>query len=151
STGNVIIQQLSAGRAIDLGTETAGQLSLTDAELDRIAAGAIGIGDGNSGTVTISAAIDRAVGSTTTISLIAGNDKNIAFGSGGSLDAKNGNVTLTTNATKAGAIISGNATTDITGANLALVSGSGGIGASGNPLTFAASNLNSITFAANQF
>ena len=39
TTGVVSIVQQTSGRAIDLGTETAGSLSLTDAELDRITAG----------------------------------------------------------------------------------------------------------------
>ncbi|MCO6459575.1 MAG: VCBS repeat-containing protein, partial [Pirellulaceae bacterium] len=54
STGTVTIQPQTASRPIDLGTETAGSLSLTDAELDRITAGTVQIGDGTSGTLTVS-------------------------------------------------------------------------------------------------
>jgi len=51
---------LTAGRSIDLGTETAGKLSLTDAESDRIDANVIQIGNAGSGDLTISAPISPA-------------------------------------------------------------------------------------------
>jgi Ca2+-binding RTX toxin-like protein len=44
---------------INLGTETTGSLSLTDAELDRITASKIEIGSAKSGAITISAALDQ--------------------------------------------------------------------------------------------
>src|SRR5581483_11697166 len=72
ASGSTTIAPLTANRPISLGTETGGQLSLTDAELDRITAGAINIGDANSGAITISAALDRAAGSTTAINLTTG-------------------------------------------------------------------------------
>src|SRR5581483_3722863 len=43
-TGRVTLQPFTTGRGTDLGTNAAGQLGLTDAELDRIAAGTLQIG-----------------------------------------------------------------------------------------------------------
>ncbi len=60
SASTVTIKPQTAARAIDLGTNTAGQLSLTDVELDRITAGTVQIGATNSGTITVSAAITHA-------------------------------------------------------------------------------------------
>jgi len=59
-TTQVTITPSVTGRAIDLGTHTAGTLGLTDAELDRIAAGTLGIGDSNSGAITVTAVISPA-------------------------------------------------------------------------------------------
>ena len=59
ATGTVSIQPQTASRAIDLGTNTAGSLGLTDAELDRITAGTLQIGTANSGPLTVSADITR--------------------------------------------------------------------------------------------
>src|SRR2546423_874901 len=59
----VTIRNFTAGRAIDLGTNTT--LGLTDAELDRIAAETLRIGRNDasaSGPITVSAAIDLTVG-----------------------------------------------------------------------------------------
>src|SRR5205807_548996 len=116
-----------------------------DSELDLITAGTINIGDANSGPVTVSAAIDRAAGSTTAINLTTGGNNSINFTGPGSLDAKNGNVTLLTNSSGTGAITSGTAAIDLTGANVSLTAGSGGIGAGGNPLIVSATNLNATT------
>src|SRR5205807_176554 len=56
----------TAGTAIDLGGgNAAGILGLTDAELDRVAAGTLQIGKGNSGAITVSAAIDLTAGANT--------------------------------------------------------------------------------------
>ena len=57
STNTVSIAVAQAGRAIDLGTNTAGALGLTDAELDRITASTLLIGDAASGAITVSSAI----------------------------------------------------------------------------------------------
>ncbi len=56
----VAIKQVTNARPIDLGTNTPSQLGLTDAELDLVSAGAIHIGDTNSGNVTFSSQIDLA-------------------------------------------------------------------------------------------
>ena len=59
STGTVTLQNKTAGVAINLGTETTGQLSLTDAELDRVTAGTLVIGRSgvNPGVITVSNAL----------------------------------------------------------------------------------------------
>jgi FG-GAP-like repeat len=59
STGTVTLQNKTAGVAIDLGTETTGQLSLTDTELDRVTAGTLVIGRSgvNPGVITVSNAL----------------------------------------------------------------------------------------------
>src|SRR6185295_12015544 len=107
ATGSVSVHTLTNGRAINLGqtTDTIGApLALADTELDKITAGAINIGDANSGPISVSAAIDRAAGSTTAINLATGGNNSIGFSGAGSLDAKNGNVTLLTNSSDSGAI-----------------------------------------------
>ncbi len=53
----VTLRQKTNGTLIDLGTETVGQLSLTDAELDRITSGTLAIGDSASGTITLKSTI----------------------------------------------------------------------------------------------
>ncbi|MCL4205954.1 MAG: hypothetical protein KJ000_26010 [Pirellulaceae bacterium] len=57
TTGTVTVRPVSVGREIDLGTNTAGTLGLTNAELNRITAGTIQIGDSDSGDLTLSAPI----------------------------------------------------------------------------------------------
>jgi len=57
TTGSVTFAPSQAGRPINLGTNAAGALGLTDAELDRITAGTIEIGSTTSGTITVSATI----------------------------------------------------------------------------------------------
>ena len=59
SASTVTLQPQTTSRAINLGTNTAGSLSLTDAELDRVTAGTVQIGDVNSGAITVSAAITQ--------------------------------------------------------------------------------------------
>lgn len=53
--GSVALTTNSAGRAIDLGTDTAGQLGLTVAELSTITADRVAIGDTNSGAIRVTA------------------------------------------------------------------------------------------------
>ena len=57
SSDTITLKQQTANRPVNLGTETAGSLSLTDTELDRITAGRVQIGDSNSGTITLCAVI----------------------------------------------------------------------------------------------
>ncbi len=60
AAGSVTLRQRSNTVAINLGSATdpgGGPLSLTDDELDRVTAGTVQIGDSNSGTITVSAAI----------------------------------------------------------------------------------------------
>lgn len=54
-TARVLLRQASSGRSIDLGSERAGALSLTDAELDTITAGELELGTTLSGPVFLSA------------------------------------------------------------------------------------------------
>jgi hypothetical protein len=70
STNTVSVVTSQAGRTINLGTNTAGSLSLTDAELDRITASTIQVGSAIAGTITVSAAIDTL--NTNTLSLTTG-------------------------------------------------------------------------------
>jgi hypothetical protein len=60
-SGRVILQSKTAGRDIDLGTETLGSLSLTAAELGRIKAGVLQIGNNVAGAITISGGLDFGV------------------------------------------------------------------------------------------
>jgi hypothetical protein len=133
------------GTVIDLGgVDAAGTLGLTDAELDRITAGTLQLGGPASGTITVSGAITRTAATNLVLTTASGN--NITFDADatpGSLDAGGGDVTLATSGT--GAILSGGATVDIAAANLSLAAGSGGIGASGNPLAMSAATLTTDT------
>jgi len=58
--GTAMIRQSTNGTAISLGAETVGELSLTDAELDRITAGTLAIGNAGSGTITVRGAVSPA-------------------------------------------------------------------------------------------
>ncbi len=69
-TGVVTIRPVTAGRAVDLGTNTAGQLGLTDSELDLVTAGVIRVGNASSGNITITASIDTA--NTNQLELVTG-------------------------------------------------------------------------------
>ena len=69
-TGIVTLSALTAGRTIDLGTNSAGSLSLTGAELDVITAGTLRIGGATAGSIDVTAAISPA--NVTTLSLITG-------------------------------------------------------------------------------
>ena len=66
----VTIAPATAGRPVNLGGEVAGQLSITDAELDRIAASVIQIGGPAGGALTVSAVITPA--GTGTLALVSG-------------------------------------------------------------------------------
>ncbi len=59
-TSTVTLRAATAGRQIDLGTETAGKLSLTDTELDFAIAGLLRIGDATGGAITVTAPITPA-------------------------------------------------------------------------------------------
>src|SRR5262249_14891877 len=66
-TNRVTLETFTANRPIDLGTNTAGQLGLTDAELDRITASVLQVGFAASGPITVSAAISPANANTLTL------------------------------------------------------------------------------------
>src|SRR5262249_34392999 len=58
--GIVTLQQAgTTARPIDLGTNSAGSLGLTDAELDPITAGTLRIGDNNGGALRVGGAVTR--------------------------------------------------------------------------------------------
>lgn len=63
-TGRVTLAQNTAGREIDLGTETSSKFSLTDVEIDLIKAGTLQIGNASSGTITATTKIDPAQANT---------------------------------------------------------------------------------------
>src|SRR5690606_22123120 len=91
-TGQVTIQPLATDGSVAInlgGDDELGVLGLTDAELDRITAGTIVIGDATSGAITLSAAIDRST--STHIELHSGGA--IKF-DGGSLNTAGGDVLL---------------------------------------------------------
>jgi autotransporter-associated beta strand protein len=86
----MLLRPLTAGRAISVGTDdTSTQLGLTGAELDRITAGTLQIGDADSGPITISADITRQAA--TNVSLASGGA--ISF-VGGALDTGGGNLLI---------------------------------------------------------
>ena len=58
--GDVTVKPVSAARTINLGSNIAGSLSLTDAEIDLINAGTLTIGSPTAGAITFSAAINPA-------------------------------------------------------------------------------------------
>ena len=75
----VSIAPTTAGRSIDLGLDDSfTQLGLTDAELDRITAGTLVIGNAGSGAITVSAAITRPAA--TNMQLISNSNVTIADG-----------------------------------------------------------------------
>ncbi len=145
-TNTVSFIPSQTNRPINLGTETVGSLSLTDAELDRVRAGTLLIGDEASGTITISNSISITRQTPTDITLTTGGNNDIHFtGTTGTLDANNGNVSLMLNPSGSGAIISGGAMEDIRAVVVTISAGSGGVGESLNPLAINADFLNSST------
>ncbi|MCI0684277.1 MAG: autotransporter-associated beta strand repeat-containing protein [Gemmataceae bacterium] len=88
TAGTATLRQLTNGVAINLGgADVVGVLGLTDAELDRVTAGVLKIGDANSGAMTISADISRTGGvlslqSGSTITENVGADIAVATASG---------------------------------------------------------------------
>jgi len=71
-THRAIISGLTLNRAVELGTEVAGRLSLTDAETDLVTAGVLQIGeDATTGNINVSAEVSPA--GTTTLSLRTAN------------------------------------------------------------------------------
>ncbi|MDG2989843.1 filamentous hemagglutinin N-terminal domain-containing protein [Candidatus Synechococcus calcipolaris G9] len=69
-THRVTLRPFTDGREIDLGTETAGKLSLVSDELNNITAGILQIGDANSGSIQISAPLSPT--NTNTLQLVTG-------------------------------------------------------------------------------
>src|SRR5204863_4021644 len=89
-TNTVTFVPQTAGNLIDLGgSDIAGTLGLSDAELDKITAGTIIIGDVNGGAVTVSANISRPA--STIMDIASGANIDIA---GGSVNTGGGNLNL---------------------------------------------------------
>ncbi|MCX7423287.1 MAG: FG-GAP-like repeat-containing protein [Planctomycetia bacterium] len=149
SGNRLTLRPLTFGTPIGLGAASSSEFSLSDGQLDRITAGTVQIGDSNSGAITISNAISRPT--TTNLNLTAGSNKDITFSGGtAGLNTNGGNVSLSNSGT--GAITSGTAPNDIIANRVSLISGSGGIGVSGNPLSFDANQLvTNSSGNANQF
>lgn len=113
SQGQVSIAPTTSGRNINLGSTTdsaANTLELSDAELDRITANTLQLGDPNSGPVTISAAITR-----TAATIVNVDSAGVINFAGGSLSSGGGNMRL-------------NAGTDITPITAGLDVGPGATG-----------------------
>src|SRR5262245_44688810 len=89
TAGTVSIAGSQAGSPIDLGNKAIGTLGLTDDELAHITAGGVQIGDVNSGSIKVSAAITPKPA--TNVSLTSGGA--IIFGSG-SIDTGGGDLML---------------------------------------------------------
>jgi autotransporter-associated beta strand protein len=72
-TGRTTLTGAAIGQRIDLGTNTPGQVGLTQGELNNVTAGVLQVGSGSTGAITISAAITAPAG-WNTLALISGGD-----------------------------------------------------------------------------
>ena len=118
SASTVTLRPETAARAINLGTETAGQLSLTDAELDRITATSrIVVGHASAGAVTFSSAI--AMANSSVLEVISGSTIN----DGGSSDI----FTDTSLALNAASGIGTTSTLNVAVSNFSATAATGGI------------------------
>jgi PKD repeat protein len=138
---------LYSGRLIDLGTNSAGTLGLSDAELDRITAGVLRIGWSLAGNINVSAAISPA--GTDTLHLISGGAvsqsaaitvPNLAVEAGGNLalGMPTNDVDVVAGYTSAGFISFG----DLDGFTVGAVDGASGVStASGSVNLFSSGNL----------
>lgn len=86
SADSITIQPSTIGRAIKVGTETAGSLSLTDAEWDRVTVGTVNVGDAKSGTISVSSTVTFATSTDLSLNTEVANSKTINA-SGGSIVA----------------------------------------------------------------
>jgi hypothetical protein len=152
--GNTVtLRPLTDGTPIDIGSATDANATLTlelsSSELGRITAGTLQIGDSNSGTISVTSAINRA--SLTNIDLTS--SSSINFNSSGSIVTNNGNLTLTPGTT--GSVGVANPNTDVnvgttgtlgnlsfaTAADLSIVINDNGSGGGNQRLT-ASGNIN---------
>ena len=88
--GQVRFASKTTGREIDLGTKSIGTLGLTDAELDRVTAGTLRIGDLTAAQIRISQNVDRIAA--TAIEILTGDT--MLF-DGGSINSAGGDVSIT--------------------------------------------------------
>lgn len=143
--GNITIDAKN-NRQIDLGTETTGELSLTDAELDQLSGALISIGSAATSGISVTSTITRAAA--TDMSLIVGN-ATIDF-TGGSLNTSGGKLAIT--ASGNGSIEADAAGTDIVAGQLALSAGAASgvsIGTATNPLRLSVTHLATNTAGSN--
>ena len=135
---------VTTGRLIDLGTTLDGPnfLGLSATELSHIDAATLAIGNNQSGTIAITAAITFPT--EIDLSLRTGNNQ-ISF-QGGSLDLQGGDLTLRTG--NGGAVIADAAGLDVSADTVSIITGLG-IGTSVNPLRMNASFLTTNTSATN--
>ncbi|WP_165219276.1 PKD domain-containing protein [Aquisphaera insulae] len=146
-TGPVTIVDNATGTPINLGgadvlsgTPT---LGLSAAELSAITAGMLYIGSSTSGAITVSAAINRS--SPTDMILQSGVGGDLSFVGSGVINSAGGSVQLWTSGTHAITSTTG-AIDVIAGAgSVFLTAGTGGIGASGNPLIVSGTLLSSTS------
>lgn len=150
-TATTTITQLTNSTNITLGAaDVTGTLGLTDAELDALTAATLSIGNAQSSEITISDSITRPAA--TDINVTTGNNNSITFsGPSAAINTNGGDLTLGLNAVGTGAVVSGDAATDITADGLVINSASGGIGANGNSLTFDVNTIATLTTNADQF
>ena len=135
TTGTATLRQNTNGTAIDLGSSSGvgATLNLSDAELDRITAGTVQIGNASSGAITVSAALTHL--NTNALTLTAGTGQNINLNAnfttaGGAVTFSNAVVvgsTATVDTTNAGGTVAGAAIlfsgTTTLGADLTIKSG----------------------------
>jgi fibronectin-binding autotransporter adhesin len=129
---------INLGSMIDT---TANTLEISDAELDRVTAGTLQIGDANSGAITFTANIDRAA--STNVVLTTGANNNIALGAFSLNAGPAGDIALTTSGT-GGITTSNNTGIDLTGDDIVLTAGSGGIGSGTNLVRMNANTISAI-------
>ncbi|WP_273212057.1 T9SS type A sorting domain-containing protein [Runella zeae] len=89
TSSTVTLAPVTPARSISLGTETSGQLSLTDTELDLVSGGTLVIGTANSGTINVEADISRT--NATAMQLISNGDIRI---NGGGINTGGGTLLL---------------------------------------------------------
>jgi filamentous hemagglutinin family protein len=100
--GNVTLRQNSVGRQLDLGTNTVGKLSLTQAVFDRIAVtGSLNIGDSNTGAITVSAPLTATLPGAVNVNG-ASITQNAPVNVSGSLTVTTDNVTISSTLTVGG-------------------------------------------------
>ena len=142
------LQPNTAGQLVNLGAaDAAGTLGLTDAELDTVTAGTLRVGRANSGNLTISAAIDTA--NTTTTTLISGGtvtqtapitETNLAVTAVGAVTLTNAGNDVTTLAAKVTGAGNAFAYTDANALTIGTVDGINGITTNNGAITVATTN-----------
>ncbi|QDU28544.1 Hemolysin, chromosomal [Anatilimnocola aggregata] len=96
TSGTVTWQTVTNGRGITLGSEVAGSLSLTDAELDLVEAGTLVVGSATTGAITVTADITRTA--STAVELISASNI-VQNGAAGSINTGGGTLLLTPGST----------------------------------------------------